>query len=173
MATPRVPPAGFEQPFEVLDAFHERIQRMLRRLQWLRLHLATMGCDDQARQAASDVMSCFDLAAPTHHEDEECHVFLPLLAAGLCVDTVVRLQREHLEMAALWPQVRDVLQRVDADPWPGFAPADEGVLEHFVRLYDWHLAAESELVYPAAARYLDAAALVAMGAEMARRHGLL
>ena len=75
-------------------------------------------------------------------------------------------------MAALWPQVREVLQRVDTDDWPGFAPADEGLLEHFARLYDWHIAAESELVYPAAARCLDAAALVAMGEEMARRRDL-
>ncbi len=172
MATPRAPPAGFEQPFEVLDACHERIQRMLRRLQWLRIHLATMGCDDQARQAARDVMRYFDLAAPAHHDDEEGHVFPPLLAAGLCVDTVYRLQREHLEMAELWPTVREVLQRVDTDDWPGFAPDDEGLLEHFTRLYDWHIAAESELVYPAATRCLDAAALVAMGEEMARRRDL-
>jgi D-amino-acid dehydrogenase len=54
--------------FEVLDACHERIQRMLRRLQWLRVHLATMGCDDQARQAARDVLRYFDLAAPAHHD---------------------------------------------------------------------------------------------------------
>jgi hemerythrin-like domain-containing protein len=172
MATPRAPPAGFEQPFEVLESCHERIQRMLRRLQWLRIHLVSFGCDAQARQAACDVMRYFDLDAPAHHEDEECHVFPPLLAAGLCVESVYRLQREHLEMAQLWPRVREVLQRVEADHWPGFAADDEGVLEHFARLYDWHIAAESELVYPAAARCLDAPDLVAMGEEMARRRGL-
>lgn len=171
MATPRAPPAGFEQPFEVLDACHERIQRMLRRLQGLRIHLETMGCDAQAQQAARDVIRYFDLAAPAHHEDEERHVFPPLLAAGLCVDTVYRLQREHLAMAELWPLVREVLQRVDAGDWPGFEPADEGTLERFARLYDWHIAAENELVYPAAAQRLDAAAQAAMGEEMARRRG--
>jgi hypothetical protein len=172
MTAPRAPLAGFEQPFEVLDACHERIQRMFRRLQWLRIHLGALGCDAQARQAANDVTSCFDLAAPEHHEDEERYVFPPLLAAGLCVDIVVRLQREHLEMAMLWPQVREVLQRVAADHWPGFRPADEGLLEHFTRLYDWHLAAESELAFPAAARCLGVADLVAIGEQMARRHGL-
>jgi hemerythrin-like domain-containing protein len=166
------PPAGYEQPFEVLDACHARIQRMLRRLQWLHVHLAALGCDAQARQAAHDLVHYFDAAAPAHHEDEERHVFPPLLAARQCVDAVVRLQREHLEMAELWPKLREVLQRVDADPWPGFAPADEGLLEHFARLYDWHIAAESELVFPAAARCLDAAARVAMGEEMAHRRGI-
>ncbi len=172
MATPRATPAGFEQPFEILDACHERVQRMLRLLQWVRLHLASMGCDAQARQAAREVMSYFDVAVPAHHEDEERHVFPPLLAAGLYVDTVRRLQREHLQMAELWPRVREVLQGVGAENWPGSAPADEGKLEHFARLYDWHMAAESELVFPAAARCLDAAALIAMGEEMARRRDL-
>ena len=166
------PQAGFDQPFEMLEACHERVQRMLRLLQRLRTHLASMGHDDQARQAARDVMRYFDLAAPAHHEDEERHVFPPLLAAGLCVDIVRRLQREHLEMTDLWPLVRDVLQRVDADDWPGFEPADEGLLERFARLYDWHIAAENELVYPAAAQRLDAPAQAAMGQEMARRRGL-
>jgi hemerythrin-like domain-containing protein len=165
------PQAGFDQPFEMLEACHERVQRMLRLLQRLRAHLASMGCDDQARQAARDVMRYFDLAAPAHHEDEERHVFPPLLAARLCVDIVLRLQREHLEMTAVWPLVREVLQRVDTDDWPGFAPADEGLLERFARLYDWHIAAENELVYPAAARHLDAAAQATMGEEMAHRRG--
>ena len=172
MAAPRATPAGFEQPFEVLDACHERIQSMLRRLQWLRIHLASMGCDDQVRQAARDVIHYFDRTVPTHHEEEERHVFPPLLAAGLCVDAVARLQREHVAMAMLWPAARAVLQRLDTGDGPGFVPDDEGLLEHFTRLYDWHIAAESELVYPAAARCLDAAALTTMSEEMARRRHL-
>jgi hemerythrin-like domain-containing protein len=166
------PHAGFDQPFEMLEACHERVERMLRLLQRLRTHLASMGHDDQARQAARDVMRYFDVAAPAHHEDEERHVFPPLLAAGLCVDIVLRLQREHLEMTALWPQVREVLQCVDTDDWSGFEPADEGTLERFARLYDWHIAAENELVYPAAVQRLDAAAQAVMGEEMARRRGI-
>jgi hemerythrin-like domain-containing protein len=166
------PQAGFDQPFEMLEACHERVQRMLRLLQRLRTHLVSMGCDAQARQAARDVMRYFDVAAPHHHEDEERHVFPPLLAAGLCVDIVLRLQREHLEMTALWPLVREVLQRVDGDHWTGFAPADEDTLERFARLYDWHIAAENELVYPAAVQHLDGAAQAAMGEEMARRRGV-
>jgi hypothetical protein len=76
-------------------------------------------------------------------------------------------------MTALWPLVREVLQRVDADGWAGFAPTDEGTLERFARLYDWHIAAENELVYPAATQHLDGAAQSAMGEEMARRRGVV
>jgi hemerythrin-like domain-containing protein len=168
----RVPAAGFEQPFEMLQACHERVERMLRLLQRLRSHLATLGCDDQARQAARDVMRYFDIAAPAHHEDEERHVFPPLLAAGACVDVVQRLQQEHVEMAARWPAVRAVLQRVADGPWHGYRADDEALLEQYSRLYDWHLAAENELVYPAAAQHLDVQAQAAMGEEMARRRGL-
>jgi hemerythrin-like domain-containing protein len=168
----RTPDTGFEHPFEMLEACHERVQRMLRLMQRLRAHLATTGCDDQARQAARDVMRYFDVAAPAHHEDEERHVFPLLLAAGTYVDTVQRLQREHEAMAALWPKVRAVLQRVADGAWQRFEPDDEGTLEQYTRLYDWHLAAENELVYPAAAMRLDGAAVAAMGEEMARRRGL-
>lgn len=168
----RTPQAGFDQPFEMLVACHERVQRMLGLMQRMRMHLATMGCDDQARQAARDVVRYFDTAAPAHHEDEERHVFPPLLEAGLCVDTVQRLQREHLEMANLWPAVRALLQEVADADWHGTEPDDEALLERFARLYDWHIAAENELVYPVAAQHLDTAAQAAMSQEMARRRGL-
>jgi len=167
------PAAGFEQPFEMLAACHERTQRMLSLLQRLRAHLATMGCDDQARQAARDVMRYFDTAAPAHHEDEERHVFPLLLACGACVETVHRLQREHVAMASMWPQVQAVLQRVAEGAWHGFDPDEEAALETYARLHDWHLAAESELVFPAAMSRLDPAALAAMGREMAQRRGVV
>jgi hemerythrin-like domain-containing protein len=164
--------SGFAQPFEMLMSCHELVQRMLRLLQRLRAHLATMGCDEQAQQAARDVMNYFDVAAPAHHEDEERHVFPPLLAACSCVEIVQRLQREHVEMAALWPQARAALQQVADGAWQGFSPDEERTLEHYMRLYDWHVAAENELVYPAAAARLDAVAQAVMGEEMSRRRGL-
>lgn len=139
-----------ELPLDVLGECHERLQRKLRLLQWLRLHLTTMGCDAQARDAAAESIAFFDREAPAHHEDEERHVFAPLLAAGQQVPTIERLQREHLEMAELWAQVRSVLQPVAAGTWQAFAPDDEALLERHARLYDWHLAAEDELVFPAA-----------------------
>ncbi len=163
------PRRGCDAPFEPLEDCHVRMQLMLRLMQRLRLHLASMGCDEQARQAARDVMRFFDSDAPAHRDHEERHVFPPLLAAGSCVDTVRRLQREHLEMAQLWPPVRNVLQRVGDGDWPGFAPDDEALLEGFARLHDWHIAAENELVYPAAAQLLDAAACSAMAEQIARR----
>ncbi len=91
------PAAGFEQPFEMLEACHERVQRMLALLGRLREHLASHGADEQARQAARDVMRYFDQAAPEHHRDEELHVFPPLLAQNdpKVAAVVVRLQQDQ------------------------------------------------------------------------------
>lgn len=169
----RTPSAGFEQPFEVLQACHERVERMLRLLRRLRTHLQTVGCDEQAQQAAVDVMRYFDQAAPAHHEDEERHVFPALRAAGLHGETVDRLQREHAEMAELWRRARVLLLRAAEGPWAPYTPDEDGVLEQVASMYEWHLAAENELVFPAAARQLDAAAQAAMGEEMARRRGVV
>jgi hemerythrin-like domain-containing protein len=172
------PAAGFEQPFEMLQACHERVERMLRLLQRLRAHLRSVGCDEQARQAARDIMRYFDQAAPAHHEDEERHVFPALRAAGELAETVDRLQREHREMSSLWLRVRELLARVEGaeaangGTWQPFSADEEGVLVHYAALYEWHLAAENELVYPAAALRLNAAEQAAMGEEMSVRRGV-
>ena len=158
-----------ELPLDMLGECHEQLQRMLRQLQWLRLHLAAMGCDAQARDAATEILPFFDFAVPAHHADEERHVFAPLRAAGQHLQTLERLQREHLQMAELWTQVRAALQPVAHGQWQGFAADDEALLEQFARLYDWHLAAEDELIFPAAARCLDDAALAAAATDMAQR----
>jgi hypothetical protein len=50
------PGAGFDEPFEMLGACHERVARMLGLLQRLQAHLQAQGADDSARSAAADVM---------------------------------------------------------------------------------------------------------------------
>ena len=166
------PAAGFEQPFEMLEACHERVERMLALLARLREHTRTHGADTQAQQAARDVMRYFDQAAPQHHRDEELHVFPPLLAHGepQQVALVQRLQHDHVEMATRWAAARAVLARVQqGEP---IAPADEVLLDAFAALHADHLRAEEQLVYPAARAALDAGALAAMSEDMMRRRGL-
>lgn len=164
---------GFEQPFEMLAACHERVNRMLALLERLREHLPGHGADDNARQAARDVMRYFDLAAPHHHQDEELHVFPPLLAAGdpATVDLVRRLQRDHVQMASCWGAARLVLDAVAGGEQQALSAADEAALDRFTGLYGDHIQAEEGLAYPAAAQLLDETALAAMGREMMRRRG--
>lgn len=177
MSTARVllqaPAAGFDEPFELLSACHERVVRMLALLARLRAYLGEHGSDAQARQAARDVMRYFDLAAPQHHLDEELHVFPPLLARGESALTAVveRLRRDHVAMQAAWAQARPVLALVAEGAVGQLAPEQDARLDRFAALYGEHLRAEEDTVYPAAARLLDRPTLSAMGDEMARRRG--
>lgn len=167
------PGVGFEQPFEMLEACHERVERMLALLQRLREHLPGHGADANARQAARDVMRYFDLAAPQHHRDEELHVFPPLLAQGDpgTVALVHRLQEDHAQMESRWLKARAVLDAVASGALPALCAPDEAALDSFAGVYADHIRAEERLAYPAASALLDAQALAAMGREMSRRRG--
>ncbi|WP_226464001.1 hemerythrin domain-containing protein [Hydrogenophaga taeniospiralis] len=166
--------ATFEQPFEMLTACHERVDRMLRLLDRLCQHLDAKGHDEQAAQAARDVMRYFDLAAPDHHEDEERHVFPRLLAGNdENVKTVVRrLQQDHRDMTVNWVEAREVLRRVcegSVPTWSALSETDRATLARFAGLYADHIRAEEDTVYPAASALIDAPELQRMGAEMAAR----
>ena len=58
------PGVGFEQPFEMLEACHERVQRSLALLQRLVDHVDRNGHDADSRSAARDVLRYFDIAGP-------------------------------------------------------------------------------------------------------------
>lgn len=166
--------ATFEEPFEMLHACHERVHRMLALLARLRDHLRAHGADDQAQQAARDVMRYFDQAAPNHHQDEELHVFPPLLAHGSAEvqAAVQRLQADHRQMEVAWPKAREVLLRVASGT--AYAPhsSDDEALDAFAGLYGEHIEIEEGQVYPAARAGLDEAATQVMGREMMRRRGV-
>ena len=167
------PGVGFEQPFAMLEACHERMQRTLALLGRLRVHVREHGGDQNARQAARDVLRYFDIAAPLHHEDEELHVFPLLLshASVEVIEAVRQLQRDHLAMNTSWAAARAPLQALADAASSAFTPADEAALERFAAHYDAHIATEEGLAYPAALALLSDEALLAMGDEMAARRG--
>jgi len=168
------PAPGFEEPFAMLEACHERVERMLTLLGRLREHLATHGCDASAREAARDVMRYFDQAAPQHHRDEELHVFPPLIAQAdhAIVAVVRRLQQDHLLMESRWQQARQVLAGIQAGDLQSLSAEDDAALDGFASLYDAHIKAEEERAYPAAAALLDPPGKAAMSEEMMRRRGV-
>lgn len=170
------PAAGFDEPFEMLQACHERVQRMLALLLRLAEHLNPHGADEQARQAAHDVMRYFDQAGPHHHEDEERHVFPPLLAQRdpAVVAVVIRLKQDHREMAVMWARVRAALSAlVEAgDDWAGFSAEDGQRFDAYDALYRRHLLDENGVVYPAARAVIRDEALQAMSADMMARRGV-
>lgn len=172
------PAAGFEAPFDLLSACHERVHRSLRLLARLRDHVAASGCDMAAQEAARDVIRYFDVAAPRHHEDEERHVFPPLLACGNhpLRALVLRLQQDHRDMEVAWGQARAVLQRLSDVhvPHPGFAwqASELAALDVFSSLYDRHIADEETLVYPASQGQISAEQLRHMSTDMMNRRGV-
>ena len=174
IAPPGTPGPGFEEPFEMLHACHERVERMLALLQRLREHMRTHGADEQARQAARDVMRYFDQAAPQHHMDEELHVF-PVLAAlrdEAVTRLVERLRRDHEEMATRWAAARSLLDEVQAGARRQFDAADDAVLDAFAGIYADHLKAEEGTAFPRASGQMDEQRLAEMSADMMARRGV-
>ena len=171
------PAAGFEAPFEMLATCHDRVRRMLALQAKLQQHLLHKGCDEPARQAARDVMRYFDIAAPLHHQDEELHVFPPLLAGpdAALRDLVRRLQQDHRQMEVGWTAARRALQAV-ADSaesgWTAFTDTQTATLNQFAALYRQHLEDEDRVAYPAAQAALSPVAVQAMSEDMMQRRGV-
>src|SRR5262249_62212944 len=68
----------FDEPLELLEACHARIETQLAMLERLVTHVAQHGCDLGAREAARFIMRYFDTAGVQHHRDENEDLF-PLL----------------------------------------------------------------------------------------------
>lgn len=165
------PGVGFEQPFAMLEACHERVQRTLTLLGRLRDHVRDHGADGPALQAARDVLRYFDIAAPLHHQDEELHVFPPLLAEGK-VDVVALVQRllqDHHDMVSDWAAARQPLQALVDGRASMFSAGDLAVLDRFAQRYARHIDDEERIAYPAAQGILPETTLESMGREMSGR----
>ncbi|MDH5538843.1 MAG: hemerythrin domain-containing protein [Rhizobacter sp.] len=168
--------AGYDQPFEMLEACHARVQRSLNLLRRLVDHLRDHTADAMSADAALDVLRYFDLAAPAHHEDEERHVFPLLEASGKAelIALVHQLRSEHRQIEAQWALLRQVLDGVaqrQAVPWDELDRLASG----FVALHAGHVAAEDQTAFPVARSAAQAKgpdALQAIGQEMAQRRGV-
>lgn len=164
------PAAGFDQPFEMLDACHQRVQRSLDLLARLLEHLQRHGADADARSAAGDVWRYFEIAAPQHHLDEETHV-MPRLAASAdaaCRAAAAQMADDHAQFHAIWARLGPALAAL-RDSGQVQTPSLRADAQAFIALHASHLALEDGLAFPAARSGLDAQQMAAMGAEMAAR----
>ncbi len=164
------PAAGFDAPFELLAACHDRVRQRLDLLARLLDHLRGHGADANAHAAAADVLRYFDIAAPHHHEDEERHL-VPVLQASddpACRDAAAQLLDDHAALRTAWQQLRPLLQSLD----PAQTRELEAAARRFIELHRPHLELEDTLVYPAAAARLPASRQATIGHEMAERRGV-
>ena len=158
----RSPAVGCDEPFEMLIACHERVQRMLDLLDRARMHALTKGCDADLNSAFTDVMRYFDLAAPQHHLDEELHVFPIVLAKGN------QSQKEIV-------RVRSILSEVLQTPrvLPIFNHRDNDLMDDLRNAYAKHISNEELSIYPACIQYMTQDDFASMSEEMKVRRGVI
>lgn len=157
---------GLDEPLEILEACHGRIEQQLRMLEKLLDHLPRHGADTQAQQAATAVMRYFDTAGHHHHCDEEEDLF-PLLRRRTAeiAPLLDALGAEHREMENAWAALREQLAAV-AQGQGGLAV---DVVAAFSRRYREHIARENRDVLPLAARVLTTDDLQGLSRAMTAR----
>ncbi len=164
----------------MLEACHERVERSLALLERLQRHVQTHGCDLQARQAATDVLRYFDMAAPLHHQDEELHVFPALLsgADAIVAQVASTLIAQHRQMEPLWAAMRVALSAIvatDTAPPTQTVPSEclpDRMVKEFCEVYREHIQLEERIAYPHAKDLMDSENLQCMGEDMMQRRGV-
>jgi hemerythrin-like domain-containing protein len=167
------PAAGFDQPFELLSACHDRVRRTLFLLVRLQDHVNNHGVDDQATKAASDVLRYFSIAAPAHHEDEERHVVPALQESDdpALRAAANRILIDHARIRSAWSDLAPFLQHVEAGHRPERQHFVQAV-DRFLRVHEDHLDLEDNVAFPGAKAFHESsgqAAVAAIGHEMAQR----
>lgn len=163
---------GFDDPLEMLQACHGRIQAQCATLEKLRLHLPEHGCDSQARQAALAILRYFDTAGQHHHDDEEQDLFPMLQASGdaTALRLVTHLLGKHVELNAAWDALRTALTCIAAGTDARLADA---VVDDFIAGYQTHIELENAKLLPLAKRLLSAAQTERLGRAMSARRGVV
>jgi hemerythrin-like domain-containing protein len=138
------------QQFKALDACHQKIQEHLAELQRMAAHMETAGLDEADRRQAGEIESFFSHTSREHHEQEEKHVFPPILAMGSEeIKAAVRsLQQDHGFIEENWlelgPQLRGIAEGSD---WFDVAEFQHNV-SLFLELMNGHIALEESMIYP-------------------------
>lgn len=138
------------QPFKALDACHQQIQVHLAELQRMAEHMESAGLSAEDRKQAGAIEAFFSHVSRDHHEQEETHVFPPLLANGSDeVQRAVRsLQQDHGFIEENWIELAPQLRAIaEGNDW-----FDAAEFQHNVSLYlelmNGHIALEESMIYP-------------------------
>ncbi|MBS1228258.1 MAG: hemerythrin protein [Proteobacteria bacterium] len=163
---------SLDEPLEMLEACHGRIEAQLQTLERLLVYLPQHGADDQARQAARNILRYFDLAGPNHHEDEERSLF-PTLIARAGVDETAAVQSlvqnllsDHVRMAVALDVVR--MQLTPIADGTGSA-LEEAAVRRMAELYRQHIAKENRDLLPLSRRLLQTPDLEELSRAMTAR----
>jgi hemerythrin-like domain-containing protein len=166
-------PAGFDEPLEMLQGCHRRIERQLETLKRLRAYIAEHGVDAEATSAAQAVLRYFAGAAPHHHADEEDDVF-PMLAgritdpgeAARFAAFRASLERDHQALEAAWARLKRPLEAI-ADGLSRTLAETE--VHAFISAYAHHIVTEEANLIEFCNRWLDEDDRAQLGRAMAAR----
>lgn len=167
------PPAGFDDPLEMLFGCHRRIEKQIETLKRLRVHLDAKGIDAEASAAAESVLRYFRKAATDHHEDEEKDVF-PMLEARILDPTEAarfrdlreQLEGDHRTLESAWTRVRKPLEGIAEGLMRSIAEAD---VEALASGYAAHIRDEETALRDLVDRWLGPRDLETLGRAMAAR----
>lgn len=173
---------SFDEPLEMLDACHGRIQAQIETLRRLVQHLPRHGADQAAREAAQGVLRYFSVAAPHHHADEENDLFPALLAsravakepavAAQVEALIERILADHRLMDRARDEVLARLQSiVAAQPGECGEALPAAMVEGLAELYLGHIDLETRELLPLGRRLLSPEQAAAVGRSMAARRG--
>ena len=157
--------------FAALDECHRRVLARVDELSGLVAAIEAGEINPAMRTLAASIAQFLGNDARRHHEDEERHVFPPLLASGNAdlVDAVLRLQQDHCWIEEDWFELEPHVQAIAT----GYGTCDIDTLKEgtaiLAALYKEHIALEESIVYPEARARIGSAGLDAMAREMIAR----
>ncbi len=136
--------------FKALDACHLQIQQHLAELQRMAKHMELEGLNAEDRKLAGEIEGFFSSTSREHHEQEEKHVFPPLLATGTeeMKTAVHSLQQDHGFIEENWIELAPQLRAIsEGNFWFDAAEFQHNV-ELFLELMNGHIALEESMIYP-------------------------
>jgi len=170
------PPAGFDDPLEMLFGCHRRIEKQIETLKRLRAHLQAKGIDAEASAAAESILRYFRKAAVDHHDDEEKDIF-PMLEARIGDATEAarfrdlreQLEGDHRTLESAWTKVRKPLEGIAEGLMRPIAEAD---VQALAAGYAAHIATEESALRGFIERWLGPRDLETLGRAMAARRSV-
>ena len=157
--------------FATLDACHRHALARVAELGALVAAMEAGEITPAMRASAGAIAQFLGTEARRHHDDEERHVFPPLLASGDpgLVQTVLRLQQDHGWLEEDWLELEPHVQAIAA----GYGTCDVDTLREgtsiLAALYEEHIALKESIVYPEARKRIPQADLDGMAREMLGR----
>lgn len=173
------PLAGFDQPLEMLQDCHRRIEHFLDVLRKVEQQFGEGTLPEEGRRALVASIDYFANAAPRHTADEEESLFPRMRQSELAgvqplMADLDRLEGDHRRCRIAHALV-DQLVRAWLDAGC-LQPADRdrlrATLDELADIYAAHIQLEDQRIFPVAAQVLEPAQVREIGAEMRDRRSL-